>query len=60
MRKWERARLGRIQPAPSPVGREAVRVTKRLDILARQNVAGEAPATAPEAGALPLNCILTA
>ena len=51
-------------PAPGASNRRprwlALRRSESRDcwtFFARQNVAGEAPATAPEAGALPLNCI---
>ena len=57
MGNGERARPGRIQPAPSPVGAEASIFTKWLASIMASEVAGEAPATAP--GALPnlTNCI---
>jgi len=49
----ERARPGRIQPAPSPVGVARAKEDGRLKSLDVPDVVGGAPTTAPGAGALP-------
>ena len=48
----ERARLGRPQPAPTPVGSATEKPIER-EPNGNSNVVGEVPTTAPEAGALP-------
>src|SRR5688500_8702190 len=47
-----------FRPAPSPVGSGAPSATKRCGWSARVHGAGGAPATAPEAGALPISTVL--